>query len=100
MYMSHAMGKSRFNSLPNDKILDQSKLKAFADNNINVAEKLKFILGTVENIVEKGENAGYKYFLLSCNVFKGFIPQGIKCQDCVVKNRCISAMDYTKQVAK
>ena len=28
-----------FNSLPNDKILDLSKLKAFADNKINVAQK-------------------------------------------------------------
>ena len=47
-------------SLPNDKILDQSKLKAFADNKINVTEKLKFVLGRVENIVGKEENAGYQ----------------------------------------
>ena len=42
------------NSLPNDKILDWSKLKAFADNKIDVTEKLKFVLGRVyiiENIV-------------------------------------------------
>ena len=44
----------RVNSLPNNKILGQSKLKAFADNKINVAEKLKFVLGRVENIVGKG----------------------------------------------
>ena len=30
------------NSLPNDKILDPSKLKAFADNKINVIQKLHF----------------------------------------------------------
>ena len=53
-----------FNSLPNDKILDWSKLKGFADHKINVSGKLKFLLGTVENIVGKGENAGYKHFLL------------------------------------
>ena len=29
-----------------------------------MAEKLKFVLGRVENIVEKGENAGYQHFLL------------------------------------
>ena len=46
-----------FNSLPNDKILDQSKLKAFADDNLNVYKKLKFALGRIENIVGKGENA-------------------------------------------
>ena len=51
------------NSLPNDKILDRSKLKALADDKINVIEKLKF-LGKVENIEGKGENAGYQHFLL------------------------------------
>ena len=55
---------SLFNSLPNDKILDRSKLKAFAEDKINVTEKLKFVLGRVENIVRKGENAGHQHFLL------------------------------------
>ena len=45
-----------FNSLPNDKILDWSKLKGFLDNKINVTEKLKFACGKVENMVGKGEN--------------------------------------------
>ena len=45
-------------SLPNDKNLDRSKLKAFADDKINMSEKLKFVLGMVENVVEKGEYAG------------------------------------------
>ena len=40
------------------------KLKAFADNKINVNEKLKFGLERIENIVGKGENAGYQHFLL------------------------------------
>ena len=48
-----------FNFLPNDEILDQSKLKEFSDNKINLTLKLKFIFGWVENIVGKGENAGY-----------------------------------------
>ena len=51
-------------SLPNDKILDWSKLKAFADDKLNLAEKFKFALGRVENIMGKGENAGYQHFLL------------------------------------
>ena len=46
----------QLNSLPNDKILDWSKLKALADDNINLAEKLKFVLERVENIAGKGEN--------------------------------------------
>ena len=53
---------SKFNSLPNDKCLDRSKLKAFADDKLIVAEKLKFVLGRVENIVGKGENAGLQPF--------------------------------------
>ena len=40
-----------FNSLPNDKILDLYKLKAFADDKINVSEKSKFLLERIENIV-------------------------------------------------
>ena len=49
------------NSLPNEKFLDWSKLKALADNKIKLAEKLKFVLRRVENIVGKGENAGYHF---------------------------------------
>ena len=47
-----------FNPLPNDKILDLSKLNAFADDKINVTQKLKSGLGRVENIVGKEENVG------------------------------------------
>ena len=42
-----------FNSLPND-ILEWLKLKAFADDKINVTEKLKLLLVRVENIVGQG----------------------------------------------
>ena len=52
------------NPLPNVKFLDRSKLKSLADDRINVTEKLKFVLGRVENIMGKGENAGYQHFLL------------------------------------
>ena len=45
----------RLNSLPNDKIIDMSKLKAFADNKTDMIEKLKFVLGSIGNIVGKGE---------------------------------------------
>ena len=53
-----------FNSLPNDKNLDWSKLKAIADDKINATETLKFVFWWVENIVGKGENAGFQHFLL------------------------------------
>ena len=44
------------NSKPNDKILDLSKLKAFADEKIDVTYQLKFHLrtGSVEDTVRNG----------------------------------------------
>ena len=46
------------NSIPNDKILDMTKLRAFADNKLNVAEMTISLYHTAENTVEKRENAG------------------------------------------
>ena len=51
------------NSLSNNKFLDWSKLKAFADDKLNFAEKLKFVLGRVENIDGKRENTSNHHFL-------------------------------------
>ena len=51
-------------SLPNDKTMDWSKLKVFADDKLNATENLKFVLGWVENTVGKGENTGFQDFLL------------------------------------
>ena len=58
-----------FNPLPNDKFLDLTKLKAFADNNLNVANMMNFLYDRAENTVEKGENAGYQHFLLLLQCF-------------------------------
>ena len=65
------------NSLPNDKILDWFKLKAVADDKINLAEKLKPVLGQVQNVGKgenagagKGQNAGYQHFLLFPQCFQ------------------------------
>ena len=60
----------RVNPLPNNKILDQSKLKAFADDKINSTEKSKLVLRRVENFVGKGENAEYQHFLLFPQCFQ------------------------------
>ena len=57
-------------SLPNSRFLERSKLTAFADNKSNVAEKLKFILERLGNIVGKEENAGYQHFLLFRKCFQ------------------------------
>ena len=45
-------------------------MKAFADSKINVTEKMNFFPGRVENIVGKGEKAGYKHFLLFPQCFQ------------------------------
>ena len=66
----------RVNSLPNNKILDWSKLKAFADEKLNVTEKLKFVLGRVENIMGKGKNAGYQHFFLFPQCFSNLSFSG------------------------
>ena len=68
------------NHFPSDKILALTKLKAFADNKIIIViQKLKFVLGRVENIVGKGENAGYQHFLLFPQCFlKLSFPEVLK----------------------
>ena len=76
-----------FNSFTNDNLfLDWSKLKALiADDKINMTEKLEFVLGQIEKIVGKGENACYQHFLLYPQCFQVFFSKVIKCRDCVVK---------------
>ena len=58
------------NPLPKDKFLDCFKLKAFADDIFNVATMMISGLYRVENIVRKGENAGFQYFLLCPQCFQ------------------------------
>ena len=57
-------------TLPNNKILRETKLKAIATIKIDVNQKLKFVLGRVENIVGKRENAGFQHFLLFPQCFQ------------------------------
>ena len=52
-----------FNSLPNNKILDQFKFK-------DETEKLKFVSEMVENSLAEGENAGYQHFHLFPKCFQ------------------------------
>ena len=62
--------------LPNNKILDLSKFKAFADIKINVTDKLNFVMGSVENIMGKEENSGNQHFLLFPHCFHRLPFQG------------------------
>ena len=52
------------NPLPNNKILDKSNLKAFADDKLKMIQLAKFVLDKKENDVGKEENAGNQLFLL------------------------------------
>ena len=68
--------------LPNSKIIDCSKLKIFGDEQNKCYWKLNFLFGRVENLVWKGENAGYQHFLLFPTCFhmasyKGSLKVGI-----------------------
>ena len=59
-----------------DIILDQCKLKAFANDIIDLTRKLKFDLEWVENSVEIGENAGYQHSLLLPQCFRKLSSRG------------------------
>ena len=63
-----------FNSEPKDKSSDLSQFKVFADDKNRVTRKLKFVVGMLENIVGKRENAERQHFFsFSRNVFKKVI---------------------------
>ena len=64
-----------FNPFPHDKILDKTKLKAFADDKLNVTKMIFSIFDRVENIVGKGEIACTSHFSFSHNVFKRLLSQ-------------------------
>ena len=70
-----------FNPLRHDKILDQTKLKAFPDDNLNVTKMIFSVFDGVENIVGKGEGVeniagkGEIACTSSYNVFKGLLSQ-------------------------
>ena len=56
-------------SVWNQLTLDVTKLKAIADEKLNVAKMTIFLFDRVENTVGKGENAGYQHFLLCPQCF-------------------------------
>ena len=74
------------NIFPHDKFSEWSKLKVFAHDKINVIEKVRFVLGRIENIVEKGENAGLPAFSPFPTMFsRAFFFKVVKSRDCFRK---------------
>ena len=58
------------NPVPNNKILDCSKLKEFADDKFRFYENGRMFFKQAENTVGKGEIARYEQFLLFPQCFK------------------------------
>ena len=61
-----------FNSLPNVKFFDITKLKACVDDKLNVAKMMISLFDRIEDTMGKGENAGYQHFLLFPRFFEAF----------------------------
>ena len=61
---------SPLNPLPDNKILDGSKLKQSADNNFEVGVDSRKFSKLIENTVRKGEIARYEQFLLLPQYFQ------------------------------
>ena len=72
-----------FNPLPDDIILDWSKLKQFADDNFEFDVNSRKFYKLVENTVGKGEIARYEQFLLFPQCFqKACLPGASKVSLC------------------
>ena len=63
------------NPFPHDKLFDQTKLKAFADDILNVTKMIISVFDKVENIVGKGEIACTSNFSFSHNVSKRLLSK-------------------------
>ena len=81
------------------KIFDRTKLKALADDNLNVTKMTISVFDRVENIVGKGEIACTSNFSFSHNVFKMLLSQ--TCQKVSLRrngltspNRCWTVLTY------
>ena len=79
-------------TLQNDEYVDLSNLKAFADNNFITAKKIELFYDRIENIVGKGENAGYQnqHFLLSHDIFKTCFLGSLKLGLCGKGSICLA----------
>ena len=70
----------QFNPFPNDKSLDSSKLKEFADNNFKFDENGRMFSKQVETLWEKEKLLVTSNFSFSHGVFKRLVLQTCKNQ--------------------
>ena len=91
MYILNTQGTILLNSLPNDKFLDLSKLKAFAHLKINVREKSNLFWEVWKRLWEKEELLVTSIFSFSLYVFKRLLSQGrLKLGLCSKELICVS----------
>ena len=62
--------------ISNNNILDQTKFKAFADDNLYVAKMLISVNDRADNIVGKEKMLVTSIISFSCNVFERLLYQG------------------------
>ena len=83
LYNSRFFNPNVINPFPQDKILDQTKLKAFADNKLNVTKMIISVLDRIEIIVGKEVIAYTSNFFFPLNVSKMLFFRPIKRCHCV-----------------
>ena len=71
------------NPLTDDKILDRTKLKAFADDKLNVTKMIIFVFDRAENIVGKEKLLVQAISPFPTMFPKGFFPRAVKRCHCV-----------------
>ena len=54
----------------------------FADDKLNLAKMMISVCDRIENIVSKGENAGFQHFLFSHSVFQSLLFGCLKSELC------------------
>ena len=76
-----------FLTMQTKKKIASSKFRARADEKSNVGLEVEFVLGKVENIAGKRENAGYQHFLLFPQCFqRSVLSVAVKTRSCSVKD--------------
>ena len=84
--------KKSVNPLPNDKFLDMTKLKAFADDKLNVAKMTISLCGRLENTVGKRRKCWLPAFSSFHTVFsKAFFFRVVKSRDCMVELNAVDS---------
>ena len=83
-----------FNPFPHDRSLDQTKLKAFADDKLNITKIIISVFDRVENMVGKGEIACTSNFSFFLNVFQRLLSQ-TRQKVSLCGNELISVLQYT-----